>query len=52
MPSVESERAGDSDSDLNGSDGDAGDMTSGGGVHSARVKAALLAAGSQHMYQH
>ena len=49
--SVKSERAGDSNSDLNRSDGDVGDTTSGGGVHSARVKAALLAVGSQHMYQ-
>ena len=50
--SVKSERAGDGDGNLNGSDSDAGDMTSGGSVHSARVKAVLLAAGSQHMYQH
>ena len=49
--SVKSERAGDGDGNLNGSDSDAGDMTSGGSVHSARVKAVLLAAGSQHMYQ-
>ena len=34
-PSVESERAGDGDGDLNGSDGDAGDMMSGSSIHSA-----------------
>jgi len=49
-PSVESERAGDGDGDGygdDGGDGDVGDTTSGGSVHSKRVEAALLAGDSQ-----
>jgi len=49
-PSVESERAGDGDGNGygdDGGDGDVGDTTSGGGVDSKRVEAALLAGDSQ-----
>ena len=49
MPNVEGERAG----DRNGGDegnGNVDGTMSGGGVHSRRVNAALLAADSQHVH--
>ena len=49
VPDVKSERAGNSDDDRYGDDGDVGDTTSGSSVHLKRVKAALLAAKSQHV---
>jgi len=51
VPSLEGERAGDSDGDGNGGDGDDGDAnstTSGGDADSMRVEAVLLAAKSQY----
>jgi len=50
-PSVEGERAGEGDGGGYGDDGDVGDTMNGGGVHSTRVKAALLAGESQHTCQ-
>ena len=49
VPDVKSERAGNGDDDQYGDDGDVGDTTSGSSVHLKRVKAALLAAKSQHV---
>ena len=48
-PVVKSERAGDGNNDQYRDDSDVGDTTSGGSVHSKRVKVALLAAKSQHV---
>ena len=50
-PSFECEGAGDGDGDQDRDDGGVGGTTSGGGVHSIRVNAALLAGDSQHMHQ-
>ena len=50
-PSFECEGAGDGDGDRDRDDGGVGGTTSGGGVHSIRVNAALLAGDSQHMHQ-
>ena len=48
-PNVEDERAGDGDGDRDGNIGGMDGTTSGGGIHSKRVEAALLAAKSQHV---
>ena len=51
---IASSLEGDGDGDGDGDDGDVGDVdgtTGGGGVHSTRVKTALLAEESQHMRQ-
>jgi len=51
-PSVEGERAGDSDGDCNGGDGDGDDAESGGNVDSRRVEGAQLSTGSQRVRLH
>ena len=51
VPSVEGEGAVNGDGDRDGDGGGMDGTTSGGGVHSTRVNAALLAAESQHMHQ-
>ena len=50
-PSFECEGAGDGDGDQNRDDSSVGGTTSGGGIHSIQVNAALLAGDSQHMCQ-
>ena len=47
-PKVKGKKAGDGDSDRDIDDGDMDSMTSGNGVDSTRVNAALLAGESQH----
>ncbi|KIM51077.1 hypothetical protein SCLCIDRAFT_33747 [Scleroderma citrinum Foug A] len=50
-PSVEGKGAVDGNGDQDGDGGGVDGTTSGGGIHSTRVNAALLAAESQHMHQ-
>ena len=49
-PSIEGERVGDGIENHDKRSGDVDDMTSSGSIDSKRVKAALLAAGSQHTH--
>ena len=50
-PKVEGENAGIGVGDRDGDEGGMDGTTSGGGIHSIRVNAALLAGDSQHMHQ-